>query len=329
MCFDVGIFTNLTPEHLDYHITMKDYFEAKKRLFLRYLKPGSTAVINIDDSYGKRLKEELLSAGIDTEAFTEHPKYPAPATIENVCKTHKILTYGFDISSHCYPTTHEFSLEKTHLCLKLMQSQMEFKNSLIGKHNAYNMMAAVCAARCLNVPFENIVRGIEKFKGIAGRLQRVPGFKDINVFIDYAHTPDALEKVLTTLKPNCSGRLILVFGCGGNRDKSKRSKMGHVASRYSTNITITNDNPRNENPENIIIDILEGIPQSLQCRVIADRREAILTAITDANPHDTVLIAGKGHEEFQEIKNKKFDFSDYLVCQETLMMRKALLYQAV
>ena len=329
LCFDVGIFTNLTAEHLDYHVTMEDYYNAKKLLFTRYLKPGATAVINIDDDYGKRLKTELTSAGIDTETFVEHPKYPSPATLETVCRTQKILTCGFDISSHCHPTTCELSLDGTHLELKQRNGTAVIKNSLVGRHNVYNVMSAVCAANVLDIPTSSITQGVEQLSGVSGRLQRIPGYNDVSVFVDYAHTEDALENVLKTLKPHCLGRLILVFGCGGDRDKGKRSKMGWVASQFSTDIIITSDNPRSETPESIIRDIMQGIPSNTSCRTVVDRREAIFMAISEASPGDTVLVAGKGHEEFQEIHNKKTQFSDFLVCQEVLNMRRAVLCPAV
>ena len=330
LCFDVGIFTNLTAEHLDYHVTIENYYDAKKLLFLKYLKPGASAIINTDDSYGKRLVQELLAEGLGTDTFVENPKYPTPATQQNLTRNHKIQTYGFDISSHCHPRECDLSLTRTVLSLQLPKGNIDLNLSLIGVHNVYNIMASVCAAMSLEVPFSHITEGVEHFNGVSGRLQQIANDSDINVFIDYAHTEDALEKVLQALRPHCKGRLILVFGCGGGRDKSKRSGMGRIASRFSSEIIVTSDNPRWERPESIINDIMKGIPLSVQpCRAVVSRRDAIFAAISKANPGDTVLVAGKGHEEYQEVNNRKLKFSDLLVCQEALGKRKGFTLAAV
>ncbi len=301
MKFDVAIFTNLTPEHLDYHKSLENYYLAKRRLFAHHICQNGLAVVNMDDLYGARMMREL---------YVRKDVPDAPSI--------RLRTYGFFPLADVCPSHASISLKGCQLRLHAANGPIEITHSFIGKFNTYNIMAAVTAAVGLGVSPRGICSALAEFEGIPGRLQRLRGQNDINIFVDYAHTDDALEQVLLALKPHCKGPLVAVFGCGGDRDRSKRSRMGNIAGRLADELIVTSDNPRSEDPDRIISEILRGIPDYCKCKAIPDRRSAISLAIRTAAPNTTILIAGKGHENYQEIRGRRISFDDTQVCREAL-----------
>lgn len=283
--FAVAIFTNLTGDHLDYHHTMENYFQAKKRLFSELT--AGTAIINTDDPWGRRLAAEIATH-LDVTTVTYGrasdcdwrigaiTDSPGGVLFELICPTGPIMV-GCPIP---------------------------------GEHNAYNLTAALAAAAALGLNPEAAAASLQHDFAVPGRLQPIRLPNGATAYVDYAHTDDALEHVLKTLRPLCRGRLITVFGCGGNRDRSKRPRMGKVAVQHSDLVMVTSDNPRGEDPEAIIADILTGIPANTALTVESDRRQAIIAAVAQAQPDDLILIAGKGHEDYQEINGVKHHFSD-------------------
>lgn len=294
IAFDGMIFTNLSPEHLDYHSDLESYFQAKRLLFTDYKKwceengKNPKVVVNGLDPYGVRLQKE-----IDAKTFRKGDYEPQD------------LHLGLDGI--------RFQLQGTN-----------FQSQLLAEFNVENILAAVAVSLELGVDPGIIQKGVENLKGVPGRLERVSGARGPQVLVDYAHKPDALEKVLQTLKDLTSppSRLITVFGCGGDRDRSKRSVMGEIATRLSDLVWITSDNPRTEDPEVIIQQIRKGISHESRVRVVVDRKEAIHQAISEADSEDVVLIAGKGHETYQIVGSKKLDFDDRKVAQDALERRQ-------
>jgi UDP-N-acetylmuramyl-tripeptide synthetase len=288
--FHSAIFTNLTQDHLDYHNTIENYFQAKAKLF-RNLKPSSLAIINNDDACAGKLKgltrARIVTYGINT---------PADITAEDI---------KFDISHT------EFSLVTT-------KGKAEFKSGLIGRHNVYNLLAVVAWSVKEGIDFSIAKSALEKFNVVAGRLERIDSDGGFSVFVDYAHTEDALANVIRTLRQLSRNRIIVVFGCGGERDRTKRPKMGYVVSELADYAIITNDNPRSEDPQEIISGIKMGIKKGNYC-VIPDRFEAIKESLILAKPGDVVLVAGKGHEDYQILKDGKRHFDDREVVRECLM----------
>jgi UDP-N-acetylmuramyl-tripeptide synthetase len=286
--FDIGIFTNLGRDHLDFHGSLKDYRETKKKFFNFYLQlnPTAKAVLNIDDPTGRELSSEL-----DIE-----------------CIRYSLTSSEADI----FPL--KFNMSPTGLQIQVKTKKANFKvnSHLIGTHNLLNILAAIGAAESLGLSPESISEGIFKVKKIPGRLEHIYDPRGVSIFVDYAHTPDALERVLKELRSLTKKRLIVVAGCGGNRDKGKRPMMGKVMGSLSDFAFITSDNPRFEDPKEIIKDILRGIIHSGARDYIIqpDRRKAIYSAIKEALPGDIVLIAGKGHETFQLQREKKIYFDD-------------------
>ncbi len=277
-----GVFTNLTPDHLDYHRDMSHYLASKARLF-EMLHGDAFAVLNREDPVSLKLASRSLA---------------------------RPLWFGMGEKVDVHAAVHDCSSEGTRLTLTAPDGSAEIFTSLVGLHNVENILAATANAHALGIPFDIVCAAIESFSGTPGRLQRVECGQPFTVLIDYAHTQDALEKVLQALVSlRGDGRLLLVFGCGGDRDKSKRPQMGKAASRYADEFWVTSDNPRSEDPKAIIDDILNGI-NGTPCHVEADRRAAIQDAIKHAVPSDIVLIAGKGHEDYQIIGNEKFHFDD-------------------
>ncbi|MGC2235150.1 MAG: UDP-N-acetylmuramoyl-L-alanyl-D-glutamate--2,6-diaminopimelate ligase [Pyrinomonadaceae bacterium] len=287
--FQVAIFTNLTRDHLDYHLTMENYFDAKKKLFDGRLgeKPASS-VINIDDKYGARLTNELKAKNQRVVTFSQNN--PADLTAENI----------------------EVSLIKgTSFLLKTPNGERRITSPLVGKPHVYNMLSATAAALELGYDLDSIQKGLKTCVGAPGRFERVPHEGDFAVVVDYAHSDDALLNTLKTAGDLTKGRIITVFGCGGDRDKTKRAPMGEVAGRHSDLVIVTSDNPRTENPLQIIEEIKAGLEKTNSPYLaISDRREAIFQAIARAKPNDVVLIAGKGHETYQIVGNDKFHFDD-------------------
>jgi len=299
--FKVAVFTNLTRDHLDYHATMENYFDAKKRLFDGRLgeKPASS-VINIDDEWGAKLAKELRENGQRVVTFSQ-----AGAAD---------LTAG-DI---------EVSLiSGTSFLLTSPLGSVRVNSPLVGKPHVYNMLSATATAMELGYDMASIVAGLAECVGAPGRFERVPHDGDFAVVVDYAHTDDALLNTLKTARGLTDGRVITVFGCGGDRDRSKRAPMGEVAAELSDLVIITSDNPRNEDPVKIISEIEVGVQNKGKTyEAIPDRREAIFRAVTAANARDVVIIAGKGHENYQIIGEDKFHFDDREVAIEAIARRR-------
>jgi UDP-N-acetylmuramoyl-L-alanyl-D-glutamate--2,6-diaminopimelate ligase len=292
--FKVAGFTNLTHDHLDYHGSMEAYYEAKALLF-RGLEAASTAVVNRDDPWGRRLLEESFSG--------------------------ERLTYGLD-EGMADVTAEAMSLSAAGSEFDLISPWGTFdaRVCLPGRHNVANALAAFGMGVAMGCDPAGAVEAIAGVTKVRGRLERVPGKAPFSVFVDYAHTDDALRNVLGALRPLTTGRLMVVFGCGGNRDRSKRTKMGAVAAALADRVWVTTDNPRNEAPESIIADILEGLDRG-NVEVVVDRREAIRAAVAAARPGDTVLIAGKGHETYQEVAGISAPFNDVDEAQAALAER--------
>ena len=298
--FKVAVFTNLTRDHLDYHLTMENYYDAKKQLFDGRLgeKPGSS-VINIDDEWGEKLANELRAAG--NRVVTCSQVGVADLTASNI-EVSLIHGTSFD--------------------LKTPTGDIHIISPLVGKPHVYNMLAATATALELGQGLESIAKGLSTCIGAPGRFERVPHEGDFAVVVDYAHTDDALLNTLQTAKDLTDGRIITVFGCGGDRDRTKRRPMGEVAGEYSDLVIITSDNPRNEDPLKIIAEIELGVKEKGSTyEVIPDRREAIKRAVASANTNDVIIIAGKGHENYQIVGAEKYHFDDREVATEALNRR--------
>ena len=296
--FRVAIFTNLTRDHLDYHHTMENYFDAKKRLFDGRLgeKPGSS-VINVDDEWGVKLADDLREARQRTVTFSLSGN-TADLSAEDV-----------DVSL----------IHGTSFTLRTNKGERRVTSPLVGKPHVYNMLAATGAALELGFDLDSIVTGLSRCVGAPGRFERVPHGGDFAVVVDYAHTDDALLNTLRTAKDLTSGRIITVFGCGGDRDRTKRIPMGRVAGENSDFVYITSDNPRTEDPLKIIKEIEVGVGETgAEFSSVSDRREAIYRAVRSAQSNDVVIIAGKGHENYQIIGNDKFHFDDREVALDAL-----------
>ncbi len=319
--FDGVVFTNLTSEHLDYHKTLEQYFESKKKLFSDYLvnsrKERRFAVTNHDDPRGEEMVKRI-----------DLP----------------VLRYGLTPSCDVTADRVTSSFEGLSCRIKTPKGDLSVRSKLAGDFNLYNILAAVAVGTAMEIPLETLKEGVEALEGVSGRFERVENKKGIRVIIDYAHTHDALERVLLGLKniledggTQNSGKMITVFGCGGDRDRTKRPLMGEVAGRYSDLAILTSDNPRTEDPLAIMEEVEKGL-KSLRLKEwdqdeiklwrsrrgflkISDRREAIRTAIRLALPTDTVLIAGKGHEDYQIVGKKKFPFDDRIEAKKALEER--------
>lgn len=294
--FDVAVFTNLTRDHLDYHGTFEAYFAAKRHLF--ELLQGSSkgtkaAVINVDDPYGAKLSEEL--AGLGLRDFTFGRSESAAVRIVELSETPSSMILGLSIRD--------------------VSESISIEAPFIGLHNAENVVGAFAACVALGFRPADVAQALRTVPQVPGRLERV-GTGSKRVFVDYAHTPDALERVISAVRPSTTGKLWVVFGCGGDRDRGKRPQMARVAAAGADHVVVTSDNPRTEKPEAIIEDILsEGVQPTF---VDSDRRSAITKALTEACANDTVLIAGKGHEDYQIIGKEKIYFSDQAVAREAL-----------
>ncbi len=304
--FDVGVFTNLSRDHLDYHGDMETYWQCKKKLFLDALARGAkraraAAIVNLDDVRGRELASQVSV---------------------------RCLSVGISENCHVRGVNTEVTVEGTFGRVDTPEGHFDFRSPLVGRHNIYNILTATGVAVAMGLPLSTIGEGIERLQGVPGRLESVANAVGFSVFVDYAHTPDALENVLTTLKGLTFGRMITIFGCGGDRDRSKRPMMGAVAGRLSDLAVLTSDNPRTEEPEAILSDIEAGLAAHHGCdkfdpdelfnqgfdrpgyAVEPDRRRAILLGLTAARRGDTVLIAGKGHETYQIIGRRTVSFDD-------------------
>jgi UDP-N-acetylmuramoyl-L-alanyl-D-glutamate--2,6-diaminopimelate ligase len=303
--FDAAVFTNLTQDHLDYHQTMEAYFAAKVRLFeqvANYNGPKKpVAIVNIDDPYGRRIVQRLEGTGV------------------------KVVRYGVGVMADLRASEIRFDLHGTTCQLEASGRQFLLRLPLIGRFNVYNALAALGAAQACGLNLREAIHNLANAPQVPGRMESVGDTKAFRVFVDYAHTPDALENALRTVKELRPRRLIVVFGCGGDRDETKRPKMGAIADELADFTVLTSDNPRSENPEDIIADIRRGIG-SERLAVQVDRADAIYAAIDAARPGDIVLIAGKGHETTQTFADRVEPFDDRLVARQAMTER--LQYQA-
>ena len=299
--FAAAVFTNLTRDHLDFHADMDDYFRAKRRLF-EMLPRDAPSLINLDDPRGASLVE------VGGRPVTYAINRPADVTAGPL----------------------SFSLDGLAFDVRTPRGPLHVTSKLVGRPNVYNILAAVSAATALDVPFDAIERGLQSLAGVPGRFQVVSEAKDeVTVVVDYAHTDDALRNLLETARPLAPGRLITVFGAGGDRDRTKRPLMGAVAGRLSDLIVITSDNPRSEDPNRIIEEVQRGITPDTRrdsaqgLLTIVDRHTAIAKAIEVARPGDLVLIAGKGHEKYQVIGDRTLPFDDVAVARDALARRRS------
>jgi UDP-N-acetylmuramoyl-L-alanyl-D-glutamate--2,6-diaminopimelate ligase len=290
--YDVAVFTNLSGEHLDYHPSMEAYFEAKKKLFALNHKKRA-AVVNLDDPWGRKLVAEL------------------PMTT---------VTFGLAPEAIVRAVNPVLGAEGLEAQVSFPGGSMRLRSPLVGRHNLSNVLAATAAALALSVDPAVIVRGVAALRGVPGRFERVPNDRGLLVVVDYAHTDNALENVLMTARELKPRRLIVVFGAGGDRDRDKRERMGRVAARLADWTILTSDNPRGEDPAAILEAIAGGFAkESVRTfEIEPDRRKAIARALATANKGDTVLIAGKGHEDYQIFKDRTVPFSDVQVAAEVL-----------
>jgi UDP-N-acetylmuramoyl-L-alanyl-D-glutamate--2,6-diaminopimelate ligase len=284
-----AIFTNLTQDHLDFHPTMDDYFAAKQRLF--EAQP-TVAVVNVDDPYGARLAREIDGPRLVTIAID------APADLR-----------ATDIASDFAGST-------------FVAGGLALRSPLPGRFNVYNVLGAVAAARALGVDDATIVAALPDVDPVPGRFEPVAVGQDFALVVDYAHTPDSLENVLAAARPLTRASLICVFGCGGDRDRTKRPLMGEISARLADRTIVTSDNPRSEDPDAIVAEIMAGIDGGAAAEAIVDRRAAIERAVELAGPGDVVVVAGKGHEQGQELEGgRKVPFDDVGVAREALRAR--------
>jgi UDP-N-acetylmuramoyl-L-alanyl-D-glutamate--2,6-diaminopimelate ligase len=295
--FSVAVFTNLTQDHLDFHRDMEDYFAAKALLFTPEYLQGR-AMINADDPYGQRLIRQINPVQMwrysvhdpTADLWTSDLSYE-PAGVSGILHTPK--------------------------------GDVPFRSPLVGQYNLANLLAAVGAVLHLGMDLQLIASLLPQFPGVPGRMEKVQiATQDISVIVDYAHTPDSLENLLRAARPFISGKVICVFGCGGDRDRTKRPKMGQIAAQLADVVVVTSDNPRTEAPERILQDILAGIKSPIEPVVICDRATAIRTAILQAQPGDGILIAGKGHEDYQILGTEKIHFDDREQARAALIERQ-------
>jgi UDP-N-acetylmuramoyl-L-alanyl-D-glutamate--2,6-diaminopimelate ligase len=294
--FDVAIFTNISNDHLDYHGTVENYVATKERLFTRTANGAKqgTVVINIDDASGVRI---IKNSDVEVK-----------------------LSYGIKAAASVRATNLQLAADASRFTIETPNKSFACKLPLIGRHNIYNALAASGAACALNVELTKLQSALNKMQPVPGRLERVIAGQPFNVFVDYAHSADALTNVLTTVREITKGRVLLLFGCGGTRDWSKRSEMGRIAAERADLTFITSDNPRKEEPETIAAQIVQGF-RSVKTRgysVELDRKRAINEIIAAAQPGDTVLIAGKGHETYQEFADTIVPFDDRVFAREAL-----------
>lgn len=297
--FDVAVFTNLTQDHLDFHQDMEQYLASKGKLFAGLGHKSKKqrkkfAIINNDDPAAEQLKEMA---------------------------TAPVITYGIRVPADVKADEVKITDRGASFILKYTNRTIPVNLRLTGLFNVYNSLAAIAVGLVEGIPAEDIVLSLERVAGIAGRFEKVEEGQNFSVIVDYSHTPDSLENCLKTAREFAEGRIITVFGCGGNRDRTKRPLMGAVAGRLSDFVIVTSDNPRSEEPQAIIDDIMPGLAKTAEpdrYTVIIDRKKAISYAISQAKPKDVVIIAGKGHEDYQIIKEHKYPFDDRLVAKEAI-----------
>ncbi len=284
--FDVGVFTNLTQDHLDYHKTFENYLAAKKKLFMQ----SKNAIVNADEAH--------------FEAITEGLSIP-------------LTTFGIREKADFFANDIEITTAGAQFNMHTPKGSINTKISIPGLFSVFNALGAAAVCMLMGIDSESIRTGLAKLSSVSGRLEPLPTNGDYSVLLDYAHTPDALENVLRTVRGFAKGRVVTLFGCGGNRDKAKRSIMGEIAGRYSDYLVVTSDNPRDEEPMSIINSVLEGVNKSgCPHTVIEDRRAAIKYALQNARKNDVILLAGKGHENYQEIGGGKRHFDEKEIVAE-------------
>ena len=296
--YNLAIFTNLQRDHLDFHKTFENYFQAKLKLFENLANPANpkqnrTAVVNADDPYGKRLIEQFKNRV-------------------------KIVTFALETKADFTATNIVETLHGTQFNINGVPMRIH----LLGKHNVYNALAACAAAAAQGISLETIARGLNELAGVPGRMEQIFGKQPFTVFVDFAYTDESLQRAFDTVAPFKKGRIFLVFGCGGQRDRTKRPLMGHTACTRADHVFLTNDNPRCEDPAQIFADILEGMKGAQNVTQIPNRKEAIEAALSQARPEDIVIIAGKGHEDYQLIGTTKHHFSDQETVQNFLRSKK-------
>ncbi|RAL26012.1 UDP-N-acetylmuramoyl-L-alanyl-D-glutamate--2,6-diaminopimelate ligase [Thermoflavimicrobium daqui] len=303
--FHIAVFTNLTQDHLDYHETMEKYRDAKGLLFnqlgTRYSDDpqfNQVAVLNADDPVSKHYANTTSA---------------------------QVITYGIDQKADVRAENIRITATGTRFMLRSFGGDIEMNLQLVGKFNIYNALAAVSVALLEGISLEKVKKSLESISGVNGRFERVQAGQNFTVLVDYSHTPDSLENALQTIREFVDGRVICVVGCGGDRDRSKRPVMAQIAEKYSDLTIITSDNPRTEPPEEIIAEMVAGIKgvNLKRYETIVDRREAIHFAIHQAKANDVVLIAGKGHETYQEINGVRYDFDDRLVAKAAIESRRS------
>ena len=295
--FDLAVFTNLSGEHMDYHVSMENYYQAKKKLFLPGRKK-KTAVVNTDDEWGKKLQSEL--------------------TIDSV-------TFGLESPASVFAKKYSLSEKGIDLIIEYPGGSFSLFSPLLGKPNVYNILAAVASALSLDSPLPAITKGILSLQGVPGRFEKVPNALGLQIFVDYAHTDDALKNLLETARELALKKTILVFGAGGDRDRTKRPRMGEVAGALADLIIVTSDNPRSEDPLAIIAEIEQGLVKTgkEQYLIQPDRRKAIKKSLALAQKGDTILVAGKGHEDYQILGDRTISFSDRDVILELIREKEA------
>ena len=290
--FEVAVFTNLTQDHLDYHLTMENYLEAKKKLF----KMCKTAVINSDDEYAKEVMKDL-DCKVVTYSTGDHSTYSAKAIKYKPASVEYEFVSDVDIK--------------------------HIKVNTAGTFTVYNSLAALVCAVETGISISDAAEAISKLEGVKGRAEAVPCDKDFTIIIDYAHTPDGLKNILKSFRECEKNRLIVLFGCGGDRDRTKRPQMGNIATRYADFVIVTSDNPRSEEPSKIIDDILVGMDGSpTPYKVIENRIEAIKYAISIAKPDDIIVLAGKGHETYQILADRTIHLDEREIIAEALAEEK-------
>ncbi len=290
--FRLALFTNLTQDHLDYHRSMESYADVKKKLFRLLDDDKGENIINGDDPIGAEMANQ----------------------------NHRPALFYSATPGKCeiYPESAELDLNGIKAVIKTPKDSIAIDSKLIGKHNLYNIMTAVASGHCLGIPKEAISKGISEMKFVPGRLEPVEAEQPFSVLVDYAHTPDAVEKAIIAVKDLVKGKLIVLFGCGGDRDKGKRPKMGHIAEKMSDLAILTSDNPRMEDPQSIIDDVLEGIKDRSTIEVRIDRTQAIHLALDSASENDCVLLLGKGHETYQILGSVRIHYDDREVAKDHL-----------
>lgn len=291
LAFDVAVMTNLSRDHLDYHGTMEAYADAKAKLFS--WADLSCRVINLDDVFGRQIAAEKHES--------------------------RLISYSLeDASAYLYCREAKFDDEGVRAILVTPQGEHHLRSALLGRFNLSNVLAAVGALLGLDYALDEILRVLPKLEGPAGRMQRLGGGTQPLVVVDYAHTPDALEQVLTALRPHAKGKLLCLFGCGGDRDRGKRPLMAEVVERLADGVLVTDDNPRGEDPTQIFDDIRAGFNAVDKVNFVAGRGQAIAQLIASASADDVIVLAGKGHEDYQEINGQRHDFSDLVEADRAL-----------